>query len=70
MKASTFMIMFGLFLTFGAVGGIELSTSDLALVEATLLAGLGLIIAYCGVLLQKTHTLDYYKKTIDNNSLW
>jgi hypothetical protein len=48
-KQSMFVFIAGLILTFGAVGGIELA-EDGALLGSMLLAILGLLTMYCGVL--------------------
>ena len=69
MKASTFLIMFGLLFTFGAVGGIEWAADDWALLSATFLAFVGLAISYCGVLMAKVRG-DFEESTVDNPTLW
>ena len=56
-KASMFVIIAGLLLTFGAVGGIEMATDE-QLIGSMLLACLGLLTMYCGVL--GLRTADYY----------
>ena len=48
-----FLIFAGLFLTFGAVGGIETSTNDNGLLASMLLAIVSLATMYCGVLALK-----------------
>jgi hypothetical protein len=48
-KQSMFVFIAGLILTFGAVGGIELA-EDGQLLGSMLLAILGLLTMYCGVL--------------------
>jgi hypothetical protein len=48
-----FLIFAGLFLTFGAVGGIETSTTNEGLLTSMLLAIVSLGTMYCGVLALK-----------------
>jgi hypothetical protein len=47
---ANFLIFAGLFLTFGAVGGIETSTTNEGLVASMLLAIVSLATMYCGLL--------------------
>ena len=56
-KASMFVFIAGLILTFGAVGGIEVA-EDGQLVGTMLLAIVGLLTMYCGVL--GLRNSDYY----------
>ena len=44
---SNFLMLVGFLITFGAVGGIE---NDAPLLDCMLIACLGLLTAYCGVL--------------------
>ena len=48
--AAWFMFTVGFFMTFGAVGSIELSTTDASLYDAIILAVIGLGIMGCGSL--------------------
>jgi hypothetical protein len=50
---ANFLIFAGLFLTFGAVGGIETSTTNEGLLASMLLAIVSLGTMYCGVLALK-----------------
>lgn len=56
-KAAMFVFIAGLILTFGAVGGIEVA-EDGQLLGSMLLAILGLLTMYCGVL--GLRNSDYY----------
>lgn len=56
-KTAMFVIITGLLLTFGAVGGIEFATDE-QLIGSMLLACLGLLTMYCGVL--GLRNADYY----------
>jgi hypothetical protein len=56
-KASMFVFIAGLLMTFGAVGGIEVAT-DGQLLGSMLFACLGLLTMYCGVL--GLRNSDYY----------
>ena len=56
-KASMFVFIAGLILTFGAVGGIEVA-EDGQLLGTMLLAIVGLLTMYCGVL--GLRNSDYY----------
>jgi hypothetical protein len=60
MKTSTafFVLITGLLITIGAVGGIEVSVSNSDLMSSMLVAILGLLVMYCGVLALRT--ADYY----------
>jgi len=53
MRLSTGLIAVGALLTLGSVGGIEQSTSTTTLVQATLLAIVGLALTQCGISLAK-----------------
>ena len=52
MKSSVAMFVFitGLLMTFGAVGGIEVSESNTELMSSMVVAILGLLTMYCGML--------------------
>jgi hypothetical protein len=50
---ANFLLFAGLFLTFGAVGGIETSTDDNGLLASMLLAIVSLGTMYCGLLTHK-----------------
>ena len=52
MKSSTsmFVVIVGLLVTFGAVGGIETSVTDKEMLGSMLIACLGLLTMYCGVI--------------------
>ena len=49
-KQSMFVFVVGLLITFGAVGGIEVSVSNTDLMSSMLVAIVGLLVMYCGVL--------------------
>jgi len=49
-KQSMFVFVVGLLITFGAVGGIEQSVSNTDLMSSMLVAIVGLLTMYCGVL--------------------
>jgi hypothetical protein len=52
MKSSTAMFVFitGLLVTFGAVGGIEQSVTDSDMMSSMVIAIVGLLTMYCGML--------------------
>jgi fumarate reductase subunit D len=60
MKSSTavFVFIVGLLMTFGAVGGIEVSVSNSDLMSSMVVAIVGLLTMYCGMLGLKG--ADYY----------
>jgi hypothetical protein len=58
-KSAMFVFISGLLLTFGAVGGIEMATDE-QLLGSMLLAILGLLTMYCGVL--GLRNSDYYDR--------
>ena len=60
MKSSVAMFVFitGLLMTFGAVGGVEVSVSNMELMSSMVVAIVGLLTMYCGVLGLKG--ADYY----------
>ena len=58
-KASMFVFILGLIMTFGAVGGIEVA-EDGQLLASMLLAILGLLTMYCGML--GLRNSDYYDR--------
>ena len=49
-KASMFVFIAGLLVTFGAVGGIEQSVTDSDMLSSMVIAIVGLLIMYCGML--------------------
>ena len=49
-KQAMFVFITGLLVTFGAVGGIEQSVTDSALLDSMVIAIVGLLIMYCGML--------------------
>jgi len=53
-STANFLLFAGLFLTFGAVGGIETSTDENGLIASMLLAIVSLATMYCGLLAHKT----------------
>lgn len=60
MKSSVAMFVFitGLLMTFGAAGGIEVSVTNMELMSSMVVAILGLLVMYCGVL--GFQGADYY----------
>ena len=58
-KSAMFVFIAGLLLTFGAVGGIEFATDE-QLLGSMLLAIVGLLTMYCGVL--GLRNSDYYDR--------
>jgi len=67
MKASAFVILTGLLLTFGAVGGIE---HNEAVLTAVIVAVVGLLTLGAGVLMMRRHRMDEeeYSPYNTNNS--
>ena len=49
-KAAMFVFITGLLMTFGAVGGIEVSVSNTELMSSMVIAIVGLLTMYCGML--------------------
>ena len=49
-KQAMFVFVVGMLMTFGAVGGIETSVDNSALMSSMLVAILGLLTMYCGML--------------------
>jgi len=49
-KQAMFVFVVGMLMTFGAVGGIEVSVSNSDLVSSMVVAILGLLVMYCGML--------------------
>jgi len=49
-KQSMFVFIVGLLMTFGAVGGVEASVSNTDLMSSMLVAIVGLLTMYCGML--------------------
>ena len=60
MKSSTAMFVFitGLLLTFGAVGGIEVSVTNEDMMSSMVIAIVGLLVMYAGTL--GIHNAHYY----------
>jgi hypothetical protein len=56
---ANFLIIAGLLLTMGGVGGIETSENDVTMLSAAVLAVVGLLCMYCGVI--ATRVIDSYK---------
>jgi hypothetical protein len=54
--AANFLIIVGLLITFGGVGGIETSVNDTDMLGAGIVAIVGLLTMYCGLL--ATRVLD------------
>jgi hypothetical protein len=59
-KQAMFVFIVGLLITFGAVGGIEQSVSNTDLMSSMMIAILGLLTMYCGMLGIKG--ADYYDR--------
>ena len=59
-KQAMFVFIVGLLITFGAVGGIEVSVSNTDLMSSMVIAILGLLTMYCGMLGIKG--ADYYDR--------
>lgn len=57
-KQAMFVFIVGLLITFGAVGGIEQSVSNTDLMSSMVIAILGLLVMYCGVIALRVS--DYY----------
>lgn len=49
-NAAMFVFVTGLLVTFGAVGGIEVSVTDTGLLSSMAVAIVGLAVMYCGML--------------------
>ena len=49
-RQAMFVFVVGLLMTFGAVGGIELSVSNMDLMSSMVVAIVGLLTMYCGML--------------------
>lgn len=56
-KSAFFLFVVGLLMTLGGVGGVETSVDNLALVQATLVAVVGLAVMGCGVLAIKVNSI-------------
>jgi hypothetical protein len=52
-NAAMFVFITGLLVTFGAVGGIEQSITDTDMLTSMVVAIVGLLVMYCGVLALK-----------------
>jgi len=58
-KAAMFVFITGLIMTFGAVGGIEVSETNTDLMSSMVIAIVGLLTMYCGMLgLNRAHLFD------------
>jgi fumarate reductase subunit D len=57
-KSAMFVFIVGLLMTFGAVGGIETSENNTDMMSAMVIAIVGLLAMYCGMLGLKG--ADYY----------
>jgi hypothetical protein len=55
-EGATFLMIVGFVITFGGVGGIEVSTNDTELMGSMIVSILGLLVIYCGLL--ATQILD------------
>jgi len=58
-KNAMFVFIVGFIMTLGAVGGIEVSTSNDDMMSAMIFAIIGLLTMYCGMLgLRRAHLFD------------
>ena len=58
-KAAMFVFITGLLMTFGAVGGIEMSVSNEDMMSSMVIAIVGLLTMLCGTLgLNRAHLFD------------
>ena len=58
-KSAMFVFIVGLLMTFGAVGGIEVSTNNEDMMSSMVIAIIGLLTMYCGTLgLRRAHMFD------------
>ena len=58
-KAAMFVFITGLLVTFGAVGGIEQSVTDSDMMSAMVIAIVGLLVMYAGMLgIRNAHMYD------------
>jgi SNF family Na+-dependent transporter len=58
-KAAMFVFITGLIMTFGAVGGIEQSVSNEDMMSSMVIAIVGLLTMYCGMLgIRRAHMFD------------
>jgi hypothetical protein len=58
-KAAMFVFITGLLMTFGAVGGIEVSVSNMDLMSSMFIAIVGLLVMYAGMLgIRNAHMYD------------
>jgi hypothetical protein len=55
-EGATFLMIVGFVITFGGVGGIEVSENDTELMGSMIVSILGLLVIYCGLL--ATQILD------------
>jgi hypothetical protein len=58
-KAAMFVFITGLLMTFGAVGGIEVSVTNEDMMSSMVIAIVGLLTMYCGTLgIRRAHYFD------------
>ena len=58
-KTAMFVFITGLLMTFGAVGGVEVSVTNMELMSSMVVAIVGLLTMYCGTLgLNRAHMFD------------
>ena len=58
-KAAMFVFITGFLMTFGAVGGIEMSETNEDMMSSMVIAIIGLLTMYCGTLgLRRAHMFD------------
>jgi hypothetical protein len=58
-KGAMFVFITGLLMTFGAVGGIEMSVSNEDMMSSMVIAIVGLLTMYCGMLgFRNAHMFD------------
>ena len=58
-KGATFVFIVGFMMTLGAVGGIEVSENNTDMMSSMVIAIVGLLTMYCGMLgLRRAHMFD------------
>jgi fumarate reductase subunit D len=58
-KSATFVFIVGFMMTLGAVGGIEVSENNTDMMSSMVIAIVGLLTMYCGMLgLRRAHMFD------------
>jgi hypothetical protein len=58
-KGATFVFIVGFMMTLGAVGGIEVSENNTDMMSSMVIAIVGLLTMYCGMLgLRRAHLFD------------